>query len=108
MTGNQYARLLRATPLGGHKLELEYTDGLKATLDFTGHFWGEAGMPLNDPAYFARVKAHRNGVIEWPNEYDVCADVLRYWAEEGRVMTQEETDAHFADPAACQHLAAFA
>jgi len=97
MTGNPYLKLQRVTPKGGHKLELEYTDGLTATLDFSGHLRGEIRQPLRDPAYFARVTVDESmDTIVWPNECDVCPDVLRYWAETGRITSQEETDAHFA------------
>jgi len=96
ITGNPYLRLRRITPLGGYKLELEYTDDLVAVLDFTGELWGEMAKPLLDPAFFARVTVENGYRIVWPNDYDLCPDVVRYWAEEGRITTQEETDAHFA------------
>ena len=96
MTGNPLLKLLRVTPIEEHKLELEYSDGLTAILDFSGHLSGEIRQPLHDPAYFAQVALVEDlPTIQWPNGYDICPDVLRYWAESGRITTQEETDAHF-------------
>ena len=87
-------KLLRATPTGGFTLKLDYSDGLAASVDFTPTLWGEICEPLQDPIYFALAAVDGN-TVTWPNGFDICPDVLRFWAESGRVTSQEETDAHF-------------
>jgi hypothetical protein len=88
-------KLIKAEPVGNTMLELSYSDGLLARVDFAPTLWGEICAPLHSPDYFARVKVEDNTVV-WPNEFDICPDVLRFWAEKGRVTSKEETDAHFA------------
>jgi hypothetical protein len=34
--------------------------------------------------------------LSWPNGYDICSDVLRYYCELGRVATDEELEKYFA------------
>lgn len=87
-------KLLHASPVGNFTLELAYSDGLTARVDFAPTLWGEICEPLRDPDYFALVSIESN-TVTWPNEFDICPDVLRFWAESGRVTSQEETDAHF-------------
>jgi len=36
-----------------------------------------------------------HGTVTWPNGYDICSDVLRYYCEIGRVCSREELDAAF-------------
>ena len=63
----------------GHRLELLFTDGLRAIVDFEQRVKAHGGVwkPLHDPAYFrqARVDAEA-GTLVWPNGVDVCPDVL--------------------------------
>ena len=80
-------------------IALTYDDGLVAELDFRGYADGRAGEiiePLADERFFSRVTID-HGVLTWPNGYDICPDVLRVWAEAGRVLDTEETNAHFAE-----------
>ena len=88
-------KLMRATPVDATTLELEYSDSLIARIDFTPTLWGEICEPLHDPTYFAKVAVEDETVV-WPNGFDICPDVLRFWAESTRVTSQEETDAHFS------------
>ncbi len=88
------SKLLRASPAGGYSVALEYEDGLEACLDFTTTLWGEMCEPLKDEAYFGKLVLEGNTVV-WPNGFDICPDVLRFWAEVGRVTTQDEVNAHF-------------
>lgn len=70
--------IVEVKPLGGKKLFLKFEDGKEGTvdlneiIDFTGVF-----EPLKDDAYFRRVAVNPElGTIFWPNEADLCADVL--------------------------------
>ena len=68
--------VISVTPLGGHRLHLEFEDGIAGELDldtwvqFTGVF-----EPLQDEAEFARVRIGV-GTIFWPTGADICPDVL--------------------------------
>lgn len=57
--------------LGGHMLEIEFSDGRVGARDFS-FLLGRTGPmvePLRDPAYFARVFIDDGG-LSWPNGYD--------------------------------------
>ncbi|MBI4324751.1 MAG: hypothetical protein HY674_05750 [Chloroflexi bacterium] len=51
------------------------------------HALGSCANIKNRPVY---------GSVVWPNDYDVCPDVLRFWCEVGHAASPAETDAHFA------------
>jgi hypothetical protein len=57
--------------LGGHKLEIEFSDGTVGTRDFSfiAQRSGPMAAPLRDPSYFARVFIE-DGALTWPNGYD--------------------------------------
>lgn len=91
-------KLTRATVAGGHCVELEYADGLRATLDFNAYLAGQHGPviePLKSEAGFATARID-DGVLTWATGFDVCPDVLRLWCERGHICTPNETEAHFA------------
>jgi hypothetical protein len=58
-------------PLGGHKLEVEFSNGTIGVRDFAFvvEKTGPMSRPLKDPAYFARVFIE-DGALTWPNGYD--------------------------------------
>jgi Protein of unknown function (DUF2442) len=58
-------------PLGGYKLEVEFSDGTIGVRDFAFvvEKTGSMSEPLKDPAYFARVFIE-DGALTWPNGYD--------------------------------------
>jgi hypothetical protein len=57
--------------LGGHKLEVEFSDGTIGERDFAfvAEKTGPMSEPLKDSAYFARVFI-QDGALTWPNGYD--------------------------------------
>jgi hypothetical protein len=57
--------------LGGHRLEIEFSDGSVGTRDFSFLLerTGEMVEPLKDPTYFGRVFID-DGALTWPNGYD--------------------------------------
>ncbi|MFM8705631.1 MAG: DUF2442 domain-containing protein [Planctomycetia bacterium] len=89
--------LTRATVVGDNRVELEYGDGVRATLDFAPYL-SEVHGPVVDPlkckAGFATARMD-HGVLTWATGFDICPDVLRYWCEQGRICSHEETRAHF-------------
>jgi len=88
-------KLLEAIPKGSLVVSLLYDDKLAADLDLAPALEGPVFEPMKDPGYFARLEIVSE-TIRWPNGADIDPDVLRFWTELGRVVSQEETDAHFA------------
>jgi hypothetical protein len=58
-------------PLGGHRLEIEFSDATIGVRDFASvtRKSGSMAEPLKDPGYFARVFID-DGALTWPNGYD--------------------------------------
>ena len=81
-------------------LRVVFTDGYIGDVDLSPLFVNPRGPmaePLKDAEFFQRVTVDPElGVPTWPNGYDICADVLRYWCELGRVATPEELESYFA------------
>jgi hypothetical protein len=63
--------VVAARPLGGFKLEIEFSDGTIGVRDFSfvNEKTGSMAQPLKDPIYFARVFID-DGALTWPNGYD--------------------------------------
>ena len=63
--------IIGVRPRGGHKLEVEFSDGTVGVRDFSfvAKKTGPMSEPLKDPAYFARVFIE-DGALTWPNGYD--------------------------------------
>ena len=57
--------------LGGHTLEIEFSDGTVGVRDFVDIFQktGPMSEPLKDATYFGRVFIE-DGALTWPNGYD--------------------------------------
>ncbi len=57
--------------LGGHKLEIEFSDGTIGVRDFAdiSEKTGSMVVPMKDAAYFQRVFIE-DGALTWPNGYD--------------------------------------
>jgi hypothetical protein len=58
-------------PLGGHRLEIEFSDGTAGVHDFASiaEKTGPMSESLKDATYFARVFIE-DGALTWPNGYD--------------------------------------
>lgn len=63
--------VIAVRPLGGHRLEIEFSDGTIGVRDFgfVAQKSGSMAEPLKDAAYFARVFVD-DGALAWPNGYD--------------------------------------
>lgn len=62
-----------------YELELRFTDGAVATLDFRPRIEGHGGvfLPLLSIDFFKQVSVDREaGTLVWPNGVDLCPDVL--------------------------------
>jgi Protein of unknown function (DUF2442) len=64
-------------PLGGHRLEIAFSDGTIGVRDFaaTKENPGPMAVPLKDATYFARVFID-DGALSWPNGYDWDPETL--------------------------------
>lgn len=75
----------RARVTADFHLSLRFRDGLIAELDFTDWVSADKGPlaePLRDPEFFAQVSLD-DGVLIWPNNYDIAPETIREWAERG-------------------------
>ena len=74
-----FPRVKRVRHIRDHRLELSFTDGTIAELDFKGRIIGRGGVfrPLTGVEFFKRVQVDvEAGTIVWPNGVDFCPDVL--------------------------------
>jgi hypothetical protein len=74
-----FPRITAVRHLGEYRLELTFTDGTVGTVDFRNRVVGRGGMfaPLESPDFFSQVRVDPEaGTIVWPNEVDLCPDVL--------------------------------
>ena len=82
----QDCEVTRLRVTGDHQIAIRFRDGLVAELNLAG--WlaaqhGPAVEPLKSPAFFADVDID-DGVLAWPNGYDLDPITVRHWAEHGR------------------------
>lgn len=74
-----FPRVKEVRHLGAYRLELSFTDGTKGELDLETRVLGRGGVfkPLERIDYFGKVTVDTEaGTIVWPNELDLCPDVL--------------------------------
>ncbi len=72
-------RVTNVSVVSAHAVELTFTDGSRGVVDLGPRLAGRGGVfePLQDPAYFARVRVDEDaGTIAWPNGVDLDPDVL--------------------------------
>lgn len=72
-------RVSEVRHLRDYLLELTFTDGVQARLDFRQRVCGRGGVfeALEDVEFFRRVRVDPEiGTIVWPNDVDFCPDVL--------------------------------
>ena len=65
--------------LKDYELEVRFSDGRSAKLDFRERIAGRGGAfrPLQDVEFFAQVAVDPEaGTLVWPNGVDFCPDVL--------------------------------
>ncbi|MFQ5676189.1 MAG: DUF2442 domain-containing protein [bacterium] len=85
-------RITKVGHIEKYRLELTFTNGEKAELDFRNRIVGRGGVfaPLEDVEFFKQVKVDPDiGTLVWPNEVDFCPDVL-YSEATGRPLQVPE------------------
>jgi hypothetical protein len=85
---------MRVRHLKAYELELGFSDGTVATLDFRGRIARRGGVfrPLQSTEFFAQVSVDPEaGTLVWPNGVDFCPDVL-YAQATGKDVTEFGTE----------------
>ena len=88
-----FPRIKEVRHIEAYRLELTFTNGETAELDFRNRIAGRGGVfgPLEDINYFKQVKVDPEiGTLVWPNEVDFCPDVL-YSEATGKPLPEFET-----------------
>lgn len=83
--------------LGEHRVSATFRDGFVGEVDLWPLFARPTGpliLAFHQPGFFDQAYLD-HGTLSWPNGYDICSDVLRYYCELGRVCSQEDLDAAF-------------
>lgn len=73
-------------PCGDYRLRIIFSDGLEAVLDWQERLAkarrGGIMDELKEPRFFAQVMVWPEArTIRWPNDADICPDVLYEWAK---------------------------
>jgi hypothetical protein len=74
--------------LGGHRLEIEFSDGTIGVRDFAEIFSKKTGPmaePLKEAGYFQRVFIE-DGALTWPNGYDWDPSALHDEMKEAKLL----------------------
>ena len=103
----KYLNKVKAFSLpGGYRVRVTFRDGHTGEVDLWPRFANPRGPltePFGDPAFLRRAFLDE-GTLAWPNGYDICSDVLRFYCEQGRVTTDEEMNAYFTEETAASVL----
>jgi hypothetical protein len=91
--------IVEVRPLGAYRLHLRFDDGAEGAIDLSKEIRFEGVFaPLEDQAYFARVRVHPElGTICWPNEVDLDSEVL-YSLVTGKPIPDYGADAVAEEP----------
>jgi hypothetical protein len=68
-------RVSKVTPLEGHKLHLQFTNGEEGIYDCSHLLDFGVFRELRKQNYFMRARAC-DGTVVWPHEQDICPDTL--------------------------------
>jgi len=74
-----FPRVCGVRHLKDYRLEISFSDGAVAELDFRRRIAGRGGVftPLESLEFFKQVTVDREaGTLVWPNGVDFCPDVL--------------------------------
>ena len=85
-----FPRVTGVRHVSDYRLEINFSDGTLAQLDFHDRIVGRGGVfvPLQDVDFFRQVSVDREaGTLSWPNGVDFCPDVL-YAEATGKSISQ--------------------
>jgi hypothetical protein len=89
-----FPRVRGVRHLKDYELEIKFSDGTVAVLDFRRRVVGRGGVfgPLEDIGFFGNVTVDREaGTLAWPNGVDFCPDVL-YAEATGKAISELGTN----------------
>lgn len=69
-------RMTKISPLPGHRLAVEFEDGVSGTIDLEGELFGPMFEPLRDETLFGQVRLDEFGAPCWPNGADIAPDAI--------------------------------
>lgn len=68
-----------------YKLEVDFNDGTKKTVDLEDELWGEIFEPLRDTEVFKQAKINQEtNTVEWANGADFAPEFLHEAGEEAK------------------------
>lgn len=77
-------RIEKVKVAGPHSLELEFSDGLRKTVNVLPLLRGRIFEPLLEPAFFAKVLLDPvAGTVVWPNGADLAPEALHALPDDG-------------------------
>jgi len=85
-----FPRVRGVRHLKDYELEITFSDGTVATLDFRGRVAARGGVfaPLQSVDFFGKVTVDQEaGTLVWPNGVDFCPDVL-YAEATGKAISE--------------------
>jgi hypothetical protein len=88
-----FPRVTKVSHVKDHRLEIHFSDGTIAELDFARRVVGRGGgfVPLADVEFFKQVTVdHEAGTLVWPNGVDFCPNVL-YAEATGKSVEQMDS-----------------
>jgi hypothetical protein len=89
-----FPRVIGVRHLKDYQLEIRFSDGTIAELDFRPRIVGRGGVfgPLENVEFFKQVAVDREaGTLVWPNGVDLCPDVL-YAEATGKSIAEMGTE----------------
>lgn len=68
-------KVTNAEYLSDYKIDIEFSDGIRNTIDLKDELWGEVFKPLNDVNYFKNFKLNPFTIF-WENGADFSPEFL--------------------------------
>lgn len=67
-------RPLKITALPGHKIRVDYADGVSGIVDLSDSVGRGVFAPLQDETFFKKIHDGDHGRIAWTDEIEICPD----------------------------------
>jgi Protein of unknown function (DUF2442) len=85
----EFVKVTKVEPRGGYRLFVRFSNGKEGERDYADMIsvGGPMVEPLRDPAFFARVFIE-DGILTWPNGYDVDSIALHDEMKRARALRQ--------------------
>ena len=69
-------KITSAKPAGEYRLEVEFDNGTRGTIDLCDYAGIGIFRPWLQPEFFKQVSVSSEGALSWPGGLDLCADAL--------------------------------